>query len=166
MSDEFSCSLYESPFGALELQSNGDALVQILLPVQLSEQPSQDIGSTDMILLQAAKELDEYFSGRRTDFSVPLDPLRGTTFQRQVWQTLRRISFGTTISYAELAKDVGNPTAVRAVGAANGRNPLPIMVPCHRVIGSDGSLTGYAGGLQFKEELLHHEGALTSLFSG
>ena len=166
MPDVFSCWLYESPFGALQLQSNGDALVQILLPNQLPAQPSRVIDSTDMILLHAAKELDEYFFGRRTEFSVPLDPLRGTKFQRQVWQALRRISFGATISYAGLAKEIGNPTAVRAVGAANGRNPLPIMVPCHRVVGSDGRLTGYAGGLQFKEELLHHEGALTSLTSG
>ncbi|MBE1162948.1 methylated-DNA--[protein]-cysteine S-methyltransferase [Dyella acidiphila] len=101
----------------------------------------------------ARKQLDEYFAGERQDFDLPLHPL-GTPFQVQVWHTLARIPYGTTISYAELARRIGQPLAVRAVGAANGRNPLPIVLPCHRVIGSDGSLTGFGGGLPTKRFLL------------
>ena len=100
----------------------------------------------------------EYFAGGRTDFDVPLE-LAGTDFQRRVWSALRDIPYGETISYGELARRVGNPGAVRAVGLANGRNPVAIIVPCHRVIGADGSLTGYGGGLDRKAWLLDHEAA-------
>lgn len=98
-------------------------------------------------------ELSEYFQGRRTEFSVPLNP-SGTQFQKQVWKALREIPYGETRSYKEIAEVIGNPKACRAVGMANHKNPLPILVPCHRVIGSDGSLTGYAGGLEIKKKLL------------
>lgn len=110
-------------------------------------------------LCRAARQLDEYFAGARRDFDLPLAP-RGTPFQQDVWHTLAAIPYGQTISYAQLAQRVGRPSAVRAVGAANGRNPLPLVLPCHRVIGSDGSLTGFGGGLPTKEFLLRMEGAL------
>ncbi len=107
----------------------------------------------------AQTQLNEYFAGHRRDFDLPLAP-QGTPFQRGVWHTLAGIGFGETISYAQLAQRVGKPSAMRAVGAANGRNPLPIVLPCHRVIGSDGSLTGFGGGLPTKRFLLELEGAL------
>lgn len=111
------------------------------------------------LLDEAARQLGEYFAGARRSFDLPLAP-RGTEFQCMVWHTLAGISFGETISYAQLAARVGKPTAMRAVGAANGRNPLPIVLPCHRVIGADGSLTGFGGGLPTKRFLLQLEGAL------
>ncbi len=101
-------------------------------------------------------QLDEYFAGTRTTFELPLHPV-GTEFQRTVWHELGQIPYGITISYGELARRINKPAAVRAVGAANGRNPLPIVVPCHRVIGRDGSLTGFSGGLSTKEFLLKLE---------
>ncbi|MBW3550489.1 MAG: methylated-DNA--[protein]-cysteine S-methyltransferase [Proteobacteria bacterium] len=106
----------------------------------------------------ARAQLGEYFDGQRRSFELPLAP-RGTPFQREVWQTLASIPYGETISYAQLATRVGKPRAMRAVGAANGRNPLPIVLPCHRVIGADGSLTGFGGGLPTKQFLLALEGA-------
>jgi methylated-DNA-[protein]-cysteine S-methyltransferase len=111
------------------------------------------------LLARTRAQLGEYFAGRRTTFDLPLGP-RGTEFQRHVWTTLAGIPYGETISYAQLAARVGKPTAMRAVGAANGRNPLPIVLPCHRVIGADGSLTGFGGGLPTKQFLLQLEGAL------
>lgn len=111
------------------------------------------------LLGEAKRQLDEYFAGKRRDFDLPLAP-RGTDFQRDVWQALRAIPFGQTWSYAQLAAKIGKTSAMRAVGAANGRNPIPIIVPCHRVIGADGSLTGFGGGLPTKEFLLRLEGAL------
>lgn len=124
-------------------------------------------GSND-VLAQTRSQLDDYFKGDRRDFNLPFSP-HGTPFQREVWRALRRIPYGATISYAQLAAWIGRPGAVRAVGAANGRNPLPIVVPCHRVIGADGSLTGFGGGLPTKQFLLTLEGALPAsgdLFAG
>lgn len=119
----------------------------------------QDWSEGDHPTLQAARvQLEEYFAGRRTHFDLPLAP-HGTPFQKQVWHTLAGIPYGQTISYAQLAQRVNKPTAMRAVGAANGRNPLPIVLPCHRVIGKDGSLTGFGGGLPTKQFLLQLEGA-------
>jgi methylated-DNA-[protein]-cysteine S-methyltransferase len=109
------------------------------------------------VLLETEKQLDEYFAGKRNRFSLRLDP-QGTDFQNQVWQALLTIPFGETRSYGEIAKQIGNAKAVRAVGAANGRNPISIIVPCHRVIGATGQLTGFAGGLDIKERLLSLEG--------
>jgi len=106
---------------------------------------------------EARRQLAEYFAGRRRTFELPLAP-RGTPFQLRVWEELRRIPFGATRSYGEIAQAIGRPSASRAVGAANGANPLPIVVPCHRVIGADGSLTGFGGGLPTKRHLLAHEG--------
>jgi methylated-DNA-[protein]-cysteine S-methyltransferase len=114
----------------------------------------------DNAVLQATRmQLEEYFAGTRTRFELPLAP-QGTAFQKGVWHTLADIPYGQTISYAQLALRVGKPTAMRAVGAANGRNPLPVVLPCHRVIGADGSLTGFGGGLPTKQFLLELEGAL------
>jgi methylated-DNA-[protein]-cysteine S-methyltransferase len=107
---------------------------------------------------EVANQTAEYFAGKRKDFTLKLAP-EGTRFQQHVWQELQRIPYGETISYGELATRVGNPKASRAVGAANGQNPIALIIPCHRVIGSDKSLTGYGGGLNIKEALLRHEGA-------
>lgn len=115
--------------------------------------------SAHPLLERARRQLEEYFAGKRRSFDLPLAP-QGTPFQRQVWQTLAGIGYGETLSYGQLAARVGRPTASRAVGAANGRNPLPIVLPCHRVIGADGSLTGFGGGLPTKRFLLRLEGAL------
>jgi methylated-DNA-[protein]-cysteine S-methyltransferase len=109
-----------------------------------------------------ARQLAEYFEGRRRTFELKLAP-RGSAFQREVWYALARIPYGTTLSYAELARSVGRPGAARAVGRANATNPIPVVVPCHRVIGASGALTGYGGGMARKEFLLAHEGALTGL---
>lgn len=108
------------------------------------------------ILSQACQQLEEYFSGQRTRFTVPLD-LQGTPFQLKVWQALQKIPYGKTVSYADIAKQIGNPKAVRAVGGANGKNPVCIIVPCHRVIAADGSIGGYSGGLTMKRKLLEIE---------
>ena len=111
----------------------------------------------DEILAEAERQLGAYFAGERTTFDLPI-AAQGTDFQKDVWNALRAIPFGGTISYGELARRIGDPKAMRAVGAANGRNPIPIIVPCHRVIGADGSLTGFGGGLERKRWLLAHEG--------
>ncbi|MGQ4659974.1 methylated-DNA--[protein]-cysteine S-methyltransferase [Lysobacter sp. F6437] len=114
---------------------------------------------THPLLLRLHQQLDEYFAGTRRTFDLPLAP-RGTAFQCEVWRTLASIPYGETVSYAQLATQIGKPSATRAVGAANGRNPLPIVLPCHRVIGANGSLTGFGGGLPTKQFLLQLEGAL------
>jgi methylated-DNA-[protein]-cysteine S-methyltransferase len=114
----------------------------------------------DEILDQAVAQLREYFAGARHEFDLPLDPV-GTEFQQQAWQVLRSIPYGETISYGEQARRLGDVNKSRAAGAANGRNPISIIVPCHRVVGSTGKLTGFAGGLDTKAWLLHHESAFT-----
>jgi methylated-DNA-[protein]-cysteine S-methyltransferase len=111
------------------------------------------------VLQQATRQLNEFFSGKRQQFDMPLDISGGTEFQQSVWQALLRIGHGHLSSYGEIARQISNPAAVRAVGMAVGRNPLGVIIPCHRVLGSDGSLTGYAGGLHRKTWLLAHEGA-------
>jgi methylated-DNA-[protein]-cysteine S-methyltransferase len=118
-----------------------------------------DRSSTAEILRTAAAQLDEYFRGLRKTFDLPLDP-PGTPFQRAAWEILRTIPFGHTMTYGEQARRLGSANKARAVGAANGRNPLPIIVPCHRVIGADGSLTGFAAGVERKAWLLRHEAAI------
>lgn len=110
-------------------------------------------------LAECRRQLDEYFQGRRTTFELELAP-EGTDFQQRVWKEIARVPYGKTITYAELARRAGAPGHARAVGAATGRNPLGVVVPCHRIVGSDGSLTGYAGGLERKRELLEREGSL------
>jgi methylated-DNA-[protein]-cysteine S-methyltransferase len=157
--------ILESPFGPLKLFSNGTALIRLMLPSQLSQSDRDSANNVDPILDQACKELESYFAGTRTEFHVPFASEKGTEFQRQVWSELSQIPVGTTITYSELAVRVGRPSAVRAVGAANGRNEISIIVPCHRVIGANGSLTGFAGGLELKRQLLEHEKAIAALRS-
>jgi methylated-DNA-[protein]-cysteine S-methyltransferase len=119
-------------------------------------------GRASAVLAQARAQLGEYFSGARTTFDVPLDS-GGSPFQRRVWDALRTIPYGTTVSYSDLARRLGDVRATRAVGAANAKNPVPIIVPCHRVVGARGELTGFGGGLDRKRWLLEHEGALMML---
>ena len=119
--------------------------------------PSWQRQDDEPLLLEARRQLDDYFSGRRQDFDLPLKP-EGSEFQRSVWTELTRIPFGKTISYGELARRIGKPDAFRAVGLANGKNPIAVVVPCHRVIGASGTLTGYGGGIDRKKWLLEHEG--------
>ena len=151
----------DSPVGPLLLASDNDGLrlIEFHTPRYAMQRDADWHEGDDATLRMTRAQLDEYFAGKRRTFDLPLAP-RGTEFQRNVWQTLATIPYGETISYAQLAKRVGKPTAMRAVGAANGRNPLPIVLPCHRVIGADGSLTGFGGGLPTKEFLLNLEGAL------
>lgn len=150
-----------SPVGTLRLVASDTGLVAILWP---NERPGRvPLGPTveeagHPILARAAMQVDGYFAGTLRAFDVPLD-LRGTDFQRSVWQALLTIPFGETRSYAQIADQIGRPTASRAVGAANGRNPVSIIAPCHRVIGANGALTGFAGGLEAKRLLLDLEAA-------
>lgn len=145
-----------SPIGTLCLCAEDDQLAGLYLP----DRPAPD-GPVRRggVLADAAAQLTEYFAGARRDFDLPLLP-SGTTFQLEVWRALAKIPFGATCSYGDLARTIGRPSASRAVGAANGKNPLAIILPCHRVIGSGGELTGYGGGLPMKRWLLGHERAV------
>lgn len=149
-----------SPVGTLTLVADEAALVAILWPDDAPARvplPPQVDGAGHAVLAAAATQLAGYFAGTRTAFDLPLAP-HGTGFQRAVWDQLAGIPFGETRSYADIARAIGRPAATRAVGAANGRNPLSIVLPCHRVVGSTGALTGFAGGLSAKRWLLAHEG--------
>jgi methylated-DNA-[protein]-cysteine S-methyltransferase len=154
-----------TPIGRLDIVAHDEAVVSIwfesdgdgrgadtAVPVRRGEHP---------VLDRAVAQLEEYFTGTRTDFDLPLDP-QGTAFQRQAWEVLRRIPYGETISYGQQAVLLGDKNKSRAVGAANGKNPIPIVVPCHRVVGSNGHLTGFAGGLDTKAWLLDHERSVAS----
>lgn len=153
----------ESPVGPLTLVSDGAALVGCGFANSSSaEARAAELGE-DAVLRRAARQLEAYFAGKRTTFDVPLAP-RGTEFQRSVWAQLSRIPFGETRTYGDLARQLGNPNAMRAVGAANGANPIAIIVPCHRVIGADGSLTGFGGGVERKRYLLELEQPQGGLF--
>jgi len=151
----------ESPLGNLKLVANVKALVAILWEQERPGRVRLETSNLDLrhpILLETERQLSEYFSKRRTQFELALEP-HGSEFQKAVWRTLMTIPFGETRSYLDLARSMGSPKAYRAVGAANGKNPLAVVVPCHRVIGVDGRLTGFAGGLQAKASLLAHERA-------
>lgn len=163
-------TFFDSPVGPLFIAADAQALRAIEFrdsrhPVRRGD----DWHAGDNALLrETCRQLGEYFAGKRQAFALPLAP-EGTAFQRGVWEALASIAYGETISYAQLAARVGRPSAMRAVGAANGRNPLPIVLPCHRVIGADGALTGFGGGLPTKRFLLELEGALApepGLFAG
>ena len=160
-------NLVDSPIGRLKLVASDEGLVAILWEndnprrVRLSELVENP---EHPILVRTGKELAEYFAAKRNKFSVPLD-MRGTPFQKQVWDALLAIPFGETRTYGQLANQLGNTKATRAVGAANGRNPIAIVVPCHRVIGFSGKLTGFAGGLDAKAHLLKLENNDRLLFS-
>lgn len=152
----------QSPVGLLTLVASDVGLVAILWPEDTPDRVRLDVAREDAshaVLQLTIAQLEEYFAGSRREFFIPLD-MRGTEFQKQVWEQLLAIPYGTTRSYGELASRLGKPSASRAVGAANGRNPLSIVVPCHRVIGSSGALTGFAGGLEAKRTLLMLEGIL------
>jgi len=149
----------KTPVGTLTLVATDRALVAVLWPDEKMNRvklPELESAPDHPILQKTEKQLAEYFAGKRREFDLPLES-RGTEFQKRVWKGLTKIPFGETRSYLELARKVGHPKACRAVGAANGRNPLSIVVPCHRVIGADGSLTGFAGGTRTKAFLLELE---------
>ena len=167
----------DSPIGQLLLTSDGENITRLFMedfeggPTAIAgfadsssrrgfasvRMESWQPGDGDQVLKEAARQIEEYFAGKRQGFDLPLKP-EGTGFQQTVWNELTRIPFGHTITYGELARRIGNPDAPRAVGLANGKNPISIIVPCHRVIGASGTLTGYGGGLDRKKWLLEHEG--------
>ena len=152
-----------SPVGTLTLVATDEGLAGILWDNDWPNRVQSRVGTRDdgdPVLLETERQLNEYFSRRRTEFVLKLD-VDGTPFQRKVWDALRTIPFGETRSYGDIAKQVGSPGAMRAVGAANGRNPVSIVVPCHRVIGANGKLTGFGGGLDAKAFLLTLEGLKT-----
>jgi methylated-DNA-[protein]-cysteine S-methyltransferase len=154
-------STLSTPIGELVLTADPDGAITGL---HLPNHPPDTTGWTrdDALLEPAVRQLGEYFAGERTEFDLPLRPT-GAPFQLQVWAALLNIPYGETASYGEIAREIGHPTAFRAVGAANGQNPIAIIVPCHRVIGSNGSLTGYGGGLPTKRALLDLEAGRTAL---
>jgi methylated-DNA-[protein]-cysteine S-methyltransferase len=154
------CRRIDSPIGPLMLAADDSGLRHIEFRDNSHPADRRDWhGGSNDILQATEAQLGEYFAGRRRAFDLPLAP-QGTPFQLQVWDELARIPFGATISYAQLAQRIGNPAGTRAVGAANGRIPLPIVLPCHRVIGADGTMTGFGGGVPTKQFLLRLEGAL------
>lgn len=162
---KYAYKLMDSPVGQLTLVANGESLAAILWE---NDKPNrvrvgEMVEANDRpVLVETARQLTEYFAGTRHEFDLPLD-FHGTEFQKRVWHALLTIPFGQTRSYSEIAAQIGNVNAVRAVGAANGRNPISIVAPCHRVIGASGELTGFAGGLANKMLLLSLEAGQTSL---
>ena len=150
-------TVFESPLGLVRITGDERGVSVISCHDDLVDENQTD-AQLPMPVAQAVTQLNAYFAGERPAFDFPLNPA-GTAFQQVVWQALREVPFGTTLSYLTLSRRIGDEKAIRAVAAANGRNPLWIVVPCHRIIGSDGSLTGYAGGLWRKKWLLEHEGA-------
>lgn len=147
----------ESPIGDLLLAGDEDALCLLGFPEgSMRREPEPDWIFSEKPFAEARRQLKAYFAGKRKTFDLKLKP-NGTEFQLQVLEELRKIPYGTTISYGEIAKRIGRPKAVRAVGAANGRNPIPIIIPCHRVIGSTGDMTGFGGGIPTKEALIRLE---------
>ena len=147
----------ETPLGTLWLAGDEHGLTRISFDQVPAQPPARRLATA------AREQLDTYFAGELERFDLPLDP-QGTTFQRSVWDAVGAIPYGATATYSEVAAAVGSPSACRAVGAANGRNPLAIVIPCHRVVGSAGALTGYGGGLERKRWLLEHEGAMPRPF--
>jgi methylated-DNA-[protein]-cysteine S-methyltransferase len=148
---------HDSPLGSILLAGKGGYLHSLTLPTQRTDQwPLPGWHLTKTGFSDCLKQLDEYFQGKLQTFSLNLSP-QGTAFQRQVWDALLHIPYGETRSYQDIARAIKNPKAVRAVGGSNARNPIAIIIPCHRVIGANGKLTGYAGGLQYKRALLDLE---------
>ena len=143
---------YESPIGIIQIEGSEDAITQ----VHFQDGSETRTQKSFAILAECRDQLDAYFKGKLKKFDLPLF-LQGTPFQKLVWQALMKIPYGVTVSYSELAASINRPKAVRAVGGANHRNPIAIIIPCHRVIGADGKLVGYGGGLWRKEWLLNHE---------
>ncbi len=164
MKSELATATLKTPIGELRLAASEAGLVAVAFPNEKKKRVFADTrGSAEARahLDAAIAALREYFAGKRKDFKdIRLAP-EGTAFQKSVWKALLKIPFGATRSYADIATAIGNPKAMRAVGLANGRNPLPIIVPCHRVIGANGALTGFGGGIPTKKALLEHEGVTT-----
>lgn len=144
---------YESPFGKIAVMSDGSAITAVKTGENIEPVGEK---AASLLMDKAAEQLDEYFAGKRREFDIPLNP-HGTDFQLAVWKALREIPYGETRSYKEIAETIGNPNASRAVGLANNKNPIWIIIPCHRVIGANGTLTGYGGGLDMKQKLLELE---------
>ena len=152
---------YTSPLGIVTIQGCDDGLLGVWFETHTTK--PEELGLQDdafQLFTETKRQLDDYFTGKLNHFSIPV-AAEGTPFQQSVWQALMRIPFGETWSYQQLADEIGNPKAVRAVGLANGKNPVSIIVPCHRVIGKNGKLTGYAGGVERKSALLKLEGNLS-----
>jgi len=150
-------TVVDSPVGPLTLVAAGRALIGLYMDQQRHRPPAEAFGEPYCTpFTEAIRQLEEYFAGHRTEFDLPIT-LGGTPFQRTVWAALRKIPYGETVTYGQLAERIGRPRAVRAVGLANGRNPIGIIVPCHRVVGATGGLTGYGGGLERKQHLLNVE---------
>ena len=145
---------YETPIGKITLVEEDRKITNLNFPKE--EMPSDAKHEETQALMLAAKQLTEYFAGSRKVFDMPLGP-KGTAFQQAVWEALLQIPYGETVSYGKLANSIGRPGAARAVGLANNRNPIPLIIPCHRVIGANGKLVGYGGGLPIKEQLLAME---------
>ena len=160
---DLSHTVIDTPIGHLTLVAAPEALREVRFPNGRPVGPDDGPDDPDHpVLAQAARELAEYFAGTRVEFDVPLDP-RGSAFQRSAWRGLASIPYAETVSYGEQARRLGYDGKARAIGAANGSNPIPVILPCHRVIGSDGSLTGFGGGLETKAWLLHHERQVAGL---
>ena len=159
VTDAHATTVVDSPVGQLCLAATDEGLTHILFLAKMDQIPQvvPGTGAAARIVRETERQLADYFGGRRREFDVPLAPA-GTEFQRAAWKALADVPYGKTISYAELARRMDRPRAVRAVGAANGANPIPIILPCHRIIGADGTLTGYGGGLDTKRRLLSLEG--------
>jgi methylated-DNA-[protein]-cysteine S-methyltransferase len=150
-------TIFDSPVGELVLTSNGEAITGLFMEERKNEpQLANEWRRDDEMFREAARQLRAYFAGELTEFDLQMETA-GTEFQQRVWAELLKIPYGSTTNYGELARRIGNPNASRAVGAANGQNPISIIIPCHRVIGSNGSLTGYGGGIERKKFLLDLE---------
>ena len=169
MSEQVAVGSLDTPIGVLWMACSARGVCKLIFPCEGARAtierwlavhlPAHELAATSALLQQASTELGEYFAGARHDFTLPLD-LRGRSFHQRVWLALTNIPYGHTVSYGDLARRLDAPQAARAVGAACGANPVPIIAPCHRVLGSDGSLHGFGGGLPLKAWLLQHEGAL------
>jgi len=144
---------YKTPYGIITIESDGSSVTSIKTDEHIKSSGKK---LADNLTDEAAKQLNEYFEGKRKKFDLPLNPY-GTGFQKSVWKALEKIPYGETRSYKEIATSIGNPNACRAVGLANNRNPIWIVIPCHRVIGTNGALTGYGGGIDMKQKLLNLE---------
>jgi len=149
---------YQSPIGRLLIAGTGGRLEAIFFPNSIEQfEISDEAQYNEEIFTDLLRQLDEYFAGKRRTFEIDVFPA-GTDFQQKVWRELQNVPFGQTASYGEIATRIDNPKACRAIGMANGKNPIPIIIPCHRIIGKDGSLTGFGGGLDIKRKLLELEG--------
>ena len=151
-----SVAYFTSPVGVVEIRGTSTAVSAVNFVID-EDESSKDLPE---VIVQCKKELEEYFAGKRKEFTVKVKP-EGTPFRKKVWKELMKIKFGDTTSYLQISKQIGNEKAIRAVGSANGKNPIAIIIPCHRVISEDGKLTGYAGGLWRKQWLLEHEGNIS-----